>query len=557
MTYYNKIILSEPSRLLAKKKGPPVRPRGNRGIEQFQREGWDALRSGATHLLFAGGARSGKTYLIMKAVIIRALAAPESTHAVLRFRFNHLKASIINDTMPAVCKREWPGEFVFFLNRSDWFAEFRNGARIYFGGLDDKDRTEKILGQGHSTIFNNEISQISYASRNKAVTRLSQNNGLRLLEINDENPPLQGHWSYKLWIEKRDPSTGQPLPNAEKYKAVFMQPANNPHIPEATKDILRALPPRERVRFWEGKFGEAIDNALWTYESIERSRTDELPTTLVRIIIAIDPSGSHGEEDKRSDEVGIVVAAIDKADVVYILEDASGRIGPNGPDGWAELVSKLFVKWAADCVIAETNFGGAMVEAVIKSHNPDIPFKEVTATRGKAVRAEPVATLFDNGRIKLAGTFPELEEQMLQFSSAGYKGDKSPDRADAMVWAVTELAVDLAPGVGLLEWYKRQAAAINNQGAPQHRIAGKAPPPEHQFNEMEHLANKNKPAPPVVEADTVLLYRKDVSGTYFAKSGLRYSASKGHIRAKRKDMQELLDGGFKIVPEPQPQGMTP
>jgi hypothetical protein len=543
---YNQLALADTEKLLAQfssRQNLAAKPRGNKNIERFQIQAWLSLVDDeATHLLLAGGARSGKTYLIIKWMIMRAFHAPEGSQAILRYRFNHLKASIINDTLPMVCKMEWPGERLFYLNRSDWFAEFSNGHKLYFGGLDDKERTEKILGQGHCTIFNNECSQISYASRNKAVTRLSQKitvansrfGFLPLKEICDENPPMQGHWSYRLWIEGRDPSSGQPVSNPEAYRHVFMQPANNPHIPEETKNILRNLPKRERVRFWEGQFGESIDNALWTYESIERCRVETAPTTLTRVIIAIDPSGSHGDEDKRSDEVGIIVAGIDTYEDVHILEDASGRLAPQGPDGWGALVCALFIKHKADSVVAETNFGGAMVGAVIKAANPDIPFKELHASRGKAVRAEPVSTLYDNGRIRHVGTFPELEEQLLQFSSAGYKGDKSPDRADALVWAVTELAIDLAPGVGLLDWYKQQAAKqAEREGRPtpeQARIAGRGAVAKAKQSELVRM-----------------IVRPGVSGTFYARSGLKYQVEDNMVWVQRKNVQELLDTGFNLV----------
>lgn len=488
------------------------------------------LRGPATHILVVGGARSGKTYLIMKALVLRALMAPEATQAVFRYRFNHLKASIINDTLPLVCKLEFPGQFLYTLNKSDWFAEFKNGHKIYFGGLDDKERTEKILGQGHSTVYMNECSQIGYASRNKAVTRLSQNAGLRLKEICDENPPMEGHWTNRLWVKGVDPSSGQPIPNPHAYAYAFMQPANNPHIPEETKNILRSLPKRDRVRFWDGQFGEAVDNPLWTYESIEASRIETAPVTLTSVVIAVDPSGSHGKEDERSDEVGIIALGLGVDENVYVLEDASGRYGPNGPEGWGAIVVALYKKHKADRVVAETNFGGAMVGAVIGAADPDVPFKEVHAARGKAVRAEPVSTLFDRGRVKLVGTFPEMEEQMLHFSSAGYGGDKSPDRVDAMVWGVHDLAIDMAPGLGLLEWYKRGAAAVIAQGKPKERLGG------------EGLGAS------ATQSDLVRLKaRPGLSGTFYSRSGGKYDIEEGHVWVKPAAVAELLGSGFTEV----------
>src|SRR5258708_7002536 len=133
-----------------------------------------------------------------------------------------------------------------------------------------------------------------------------------------------------------------------------MNPVNNPYIPEATKAILRSLPPRERKRFWDGLFGDAIDGPLWTYESIERMRIEGKPSVaFVRIVVAVDPSGCHGPEDKRSDEIGIVVVALGEDGRCYVLEDASGRYSPQGREGWGSLVRGLFYKHKADFVVGE------------------------------------------------------------------------------------------------------------------------------------------------------------------------------------------------------------
>jgi phage terminase large subunit len=117
------------------------------------------LAGPATHAMLFGGSRSGKTFLLVRQVVQRALNAPGSRHAILRFRFNHIKASIILDTFPKVMAIAYPG-VPYHLDKSDWYAELGDGSQIWFGGLDDKDRTEKILGQEHSTLYLNECSQI-------------------------------------------------------------------------------------------------------------------------------------------------------------------------------------------------------------------------------------------------------------------------------------------------------------------------------------------------------------------------------------------------------------
>ena len=115
----------------------------------------------------------------------------------------------------------------------------------------------------------------------------------------------------------------------------------------------------------------------------------------------------------------------------YVIEDLSGK---HGPRGWAKIVQDAFHNHGADQIIAEANYGGAMVEEVIQTHDRSLPVKLVNASRGKHVRAEPIASLYDNGKVKHLGYFPELEEQMQLMTGSGYSGLYSPDRLDAMVW---------------------------------------------------------------------------------------------------------------------------
>lgn len=414
--------------------------------QQWANEG---LTSAARHILLYGGSRSGKTFLLIRAMVYRALAY-ESRHAVLRFRFNHVKSAIIYDTLPSVMDKCFPEVAPHCrLDKSDWFYSIPTNdgktSEIWFGGLDDKERTEKILGQEYATIFLNECSQIPWASRVMAVTRLAQKTPLRLKFYYDCNPPSQGHWTHRLFIEHRSPDTRQAVRNPEDYVAYGPLNAkdNAQNIaPEYLKE-LDALPEKQRLRFRDGLFGSEADNALWTIELLEQSRFagNELPQ-MNRVIIAIDPSGCQGPEDERSDEIGIVVCGLGADGRGYVLEDLSGRYGPAG---WGEIAVAAFDRHQADCIVGETNFGGAMVEAIIKAASRtdgatrSVPFRQVTASRGKVVRAEPISALFEQQKVFTAGSFPELEDQLCAMTTGGYVGDRSPDRADAMVWGLTHL----------------------------------------------------------------------------------------------------------------------
>lgn len=395
------------------------------------------------HVLLRGGSRSGKTFLIMRAMIIRALAYP-SRHAVLRFRFNHVKASIIRDTLPKVMGLCFPDVApLCHLDKSDWFYTIPSGdggvSEIWFGGLDDKERTEKILGLEFATLFLNECSQIPLSSRNVAVTRLAQKTPLRLKAWYDCNPPATSHWTYKLFIRKVDPDTNRNLSYPDNFTELRLNPDDNRAnlAPEYLTE-LDGLPERLRKRFLLGEFGEETDGALWTLESLDASRhMGDLPE-MQRVVVAVDPSGCAGPEDERSDEVGICVTGLGVDGHGYVLEDLSGRHPPGGEKSWPRIVASASERWDAS-IVAETNFGGAMVKEVMRAAAPKVPVREIKASRGKAVRAEPVAYLFDQGKVRLAGRFPRLEDQLCSMTLAGFTGSKSPDRADAMVWGLSAL----------------------------------------------------------------------------------------------------------------------
>ena len=232
-----------------------------------QREAQAVFASGARHVLLVGGSRSGKTFLKVRNMATRALKAPNSRHALFRYRFNSIKSSVVLDTFPKVMRIAFPG-VDYKLDKTDFYATFPNGSQLWFGGLDDKDRTEKILGMEFATIGLNECSQIPYASRNIALTRLAQSVDQVIEGVAspmptrmwyDENPPSKAHWTYKLFVEKVDPETGEPLKNPEDYAYFFMNPRDNmDNIDADYLQTLESLPARQRARVLEGKFGDAI-----------------------------------------------------------------------------------------------------------------------------------------------------------------------------------------------------------------------------------------------------------------------------------------------------------
>lgn len=185
-------------------------------------------------------------------------------------------------------------------------------------------------------------------------------------------------------------------------------------------------------------YAELLDDvpgALWSRTTIEKARWDATrpPPLFSRIVIGVDPSGSDGET---GDSQGIIAAGVDRAGHGYVLEDGTIR---GSPDEWAKRVARLFDDHEADAIIAERNFGGEMVRKVIQSQRRNLPVKLVTASRGKVVRAEPVAALYEQGKVSHMAPMPNLEDQMVNMTGDGFVGMGSPDRVDALVWALTDL----------------------------------------------------------------------------------------------------------------------
>jgi hypothetical protein len=455
-----------------------------------QLQGLDLLGADQTHTMLFGGSRSGKTFLICRTIFYRALSVPQSRHLIARFRLVDVEGSVVHETIPKMMELCYP-HLVGDVVERDRYFEFPNGSEVWWAGLDDKDRTEKILGKEFATTFLNECSQIPWNSRNLVVTRLAQktsyeekdalgqptgviNPGLRLKAYYDENPPLNTHWSYKVFIEKVQPDTGKMLPEPGNYNSMLMNPIDNIENldPQYLKE-LDALPERMRKRFKDGRFGEAGEGALWTDELLEQQRIRnelDLPE-MQRIVIGVDPSGARDITDITRDEIGIVVVGLGIDGKGYVLEDLTIR---GAPEKWGRVVVEAYRRWGADRVIAETNFGGAMVASVIKAaaaaiaielgHEVRIAFSEVTASRGKVVRAEPVSTLYEGGMIWHVDGLTALEAEMTSMTIAGYLGDRSPNRVDACVWAITALFHTIAKAANSEKQSRGTATPVVQRG---------------------------------------------------------------------------------------------
>ena len=443
---------------MADQEGSSVVPSASRLKLTARQEQARKLIRSQRHTLLVGGSRSGKTTLLVHEIADRALQFDNSRHAILRLHANAARGAIALDTLPKVFRVSFPNE-PLTRHRTEGYFSLGNGSEIWIAGLDDHDRVEKILGKEYATIFLNECSQIPYSSVLVALTRLAQVvEGLSQAAYYDLNPTNKGHWTNLLFGEKRDPMSRQPLANPEDYARMFLNPGDNAaNLTEAYLKSLENLPERHRKRFFEGIYIDNLDGALFSYEAIARGRVTEFaPGRCLHIVVAVDPSGAASRDDEGADEIGIVVAARGDDGHAYVLADRSLR---DAPAVWGRVAVRAYHEFRADQIIAEENFGGEMVRFVIRAADPHAPVRVISASRGKAQRAEPVSALYERGIVHHVGRFAVLEDQLCAFTTQGYRGEGSPDRADALVWALTDLMLGQAEGWGVFEYYRQEAAA--------------------------------------------------------------------------------------------------
>jgi len=237
------------------------------------------------------------------------------------------------------------------------------------------------------------------------------------------NPSYKSHWIYGRFVKHTRNDTSYIhttyLDNQNNLSPSFVAQAERTR----TENLHRYN------HLFLGHWLEDAEGMLWNRQIIERLRMATAPQ-LERIVVSVDPAASANLD---SDDTGLVVCAKDAKGNGYVLEDLSGKYSPSQ---WAAVAVKAFERWNADCIVAEKNMGGDMVESVLRSQNTTARIKLVNATKGKYVRAEPIYSLYEQNKIYHIGQFPILENQMITFDPD--KG-KSPDRVDALVWGFTEL----------------------------------------------------------------------------------------------------------------------
>lgn len=402
-----------------------------------------ALMNAHDHTMLYGGSRSGKTTAAVRNILVRAMKTP-SRHLIVRQCFNHLKQSIIHDTLPKVLKGFFPGltsHPKFKMNKSDWFLTVPciggGTSEIWFGGTDTAERIEKILGNEYSTIYANECSQIEYDAITTLRTRLAENSGLELKFYYDCNPPGKKHWTYVEFVELLVPGSKDPSMIDSAY--LLMNPDDNKqNLPDGyIEKILNSLPKRQRERYRDGLFLNDVEGALWTDMMLSVAKSLE-PGVIEETVIGVDPAVTN---NPNSDETGIVVASRDEFGQAIVYEDLSGKFRTKV---WAQRVVNAYHKYNANWVICEVNQGGDLVVDAIKDIDSSVKVKAIHASNGKFARAEPVSAIYecDEGQVpKVCHVkyLPELESEMTEW--VPHNSKRSPNRIDALVYAVTHLII--------------------------------------------------------------------------------------------------------------------
>lgn len=219
-----------------------------------------------------------------------------------------------------------------------------------------------------------------------------------------------------------------------------------------------------------GELLDDVEGALWTIALIDDGRVSAAPE-MQRIVVAVDPSGGSGPN---SDEQGVIVAGLGVDGELYVLADRSCSLSPHG---WASRAIGAYREFSADRIVAERNYGGDMVESTIRQVDADAPVKVITASRGKVQRAEPVAALYEQGRVHHVGALPKLEDQLTTWTP---HDGTSPDRLDALVWAMHELTDDFSAQAWINYMRRKSAEPVADQDMQPERLESE-PEPEPEL----------------------------------------------------------------------------
>ena len=365
-----------------------------------------------------GGRASGKSHFFGEAVIERLIEEPNTKIICIREVQKSLEFSSLQLLKDKINKM---GVGHYFEIQKNRIMTVKGKGIVIFQGMQDHTAESVKSLEGFDVAWVEEAQSMS-------------NRSLELLDptIRKEGSELWFSWNPNL---DTDP-VEQIFKNNDNAVLVHVNYLDNPFVTDATKEMAERTRANNILKYnhiWLGDYMKEIEGALWNGDMLQASRVnkDEIPD-LTRIVVAIDPSVTG---NAKSDETGIVVAGrTANDDTYYVLEDCSLR---GTPDQWIRRAVVKYHEYQADRIIAEVNNGGDLVENLLRNTDKNVSYRSVRATRGKMLRAEPIAALYENKKVFHAGKFSELEEQMIFYNG---RGNVSPDRLDALVWAITDLS---------------------------------------------------------------------------------------------------------------------
>jgi PBSX family phage terminase large subunit len=384
------------------------------------------LQSRHPELLYSGAFRAGKSRIGCEKGYDLAKRYPGIPIGIFRKVASSLPASTERTLLLDVL----PRGAIARSNKTEHWYELANGSRFWLLGLDPDPITKvpsKVGSVELGWAFIDEAVEVTEADWTMVKGRLSWP-GIPYHQIAaGTNPAHPEHWLIKRFQEDSD-----------RRLLLHARTLDNTMLPQDYRDEMAAMPPGlMRSRYVEGLWAGDIEGALWKsgdirYEIEPRIlRHGELEPDLMRVVVAIDPAVTS---NPGSDETGILVVGLAADGKAYVLDDRSARIPA---DKWAERAVQTYHQYKADVIVAEVNNGGDLVELVIRNQDPNVAYASVHASRGKFTRAEPVAQLYVKDRVRHVRSFPELEAQLCSWNPL--TGEKSPDRLDALVWAITHL----------------------------------------------------------------------------------------------------------------------
>jgi PBSX family phage terminase large subunit len=374
------------------------------------------------YYLITGGRGSGKSYSVALS-LLNLTYEPNNIILFTRWTMISANISIIPEFLEKIEVMGVQSDFDITQNE---IVNNKTGSKILFRGIKTSQGTATanlksisgvtcwVLDEAEELVDEDIFDRIDLSIRAKDIP-----NKVILVM----NPSYKSHWIYKRWMSGK-------MQDSTYIHTTYLH--NRKNLSQSFLEQAHRVKKNNISRYNHLFLGEWLEDAeglLWNKAMIDRCRINVKPE-MTRIVVAVDPAATSNMD---SDETGITVQGKDANGKGYVLEDLSGKYTPNE---WGAVIAQAVKNWKADCIVAEKNQGGDMVESVIRQHDKNTRVILVTATKGKYVRAEPIYSMYEQNKVFHVGNFPILEKQMISFNPD--KGN-SPDRADALVWGFTEL----------------------------------------------------------------------------------------------------------------------